>query len=191
MLSYKAKTYALLDERGRVTLKGSGFRSRGLEPLQRQIIEEVVTLLLTGRGADVKAAIHRWLGDLAARRVPVKLLARTETLQDTLDTYRERVSAGARNPSAVYELALASGRVVQSGDQLSYYVAGRGANVSVNDHARLLSAWDPKRPDENVEYYQARILEIWERFRPFADADGLRPYAGESAATDDAQLTLF
>ena len=191
MLSYKAKTYALLDERGRVTLKGSGFRSRGLEPLQRQIIEEVVTLLLTGRGPDVKAAIHRWLGDLAARRVPVKLLARTETLQDTLDTYRERVSAGARNPSAVYELALASGRVVQSGDQLSYYVAGRGANVSVNDHARLLSAWDPKRPDENVEYYQARILEIWERFRPFADADGLRPYAGESAATDDAQLTLF
>src|SRR5205823_452481 len=37
MFSYKMKTYALLDERGRVTLKGSAFRSRGLEPFQRRL----------------------------------------------------------------------------------------------------------------------------------------------------------
>src|ERR1051325_5547405 len=132
MLSYKAKPYALLDDRGRVTLKGSGFRSRGLEPFQRRVIEDLVGLLLNGRGAEVKATVHRWLEDLAARRVPVKTLARTETLQDTLDTYKERVAAGARTPSAAYELALASGRVVQPGDQISYYVAGRGVHVSVN-----------------------------------------------------------
>ena len=190
MFSYKAKNYALLDARGRVTLKGSGFRSRGLEPLQRQIIEEVARLLLGGRGAEVKSAIHRWLDDLRARRVPVKLLARTETLQDTLDTYRDRVAAGARHPSAVYELALASGQAAQPGDQLSYYVAGRGANVSVNDHARLLRAWDAGHPDENVEYYQAKVLEIWERFRPFAEREGLRPYSGEPESTDP-QLSLF
>jgi DNA polymerase elongation subunit (family B) len=191
MLSYKAKTYALLDGRGRVTLKGSGFRSRGLEPLQRQIIEEVVRLLLTGRGGEVKATIQRWLEELAARRVPVKLLARTETLQDTLETYRERLAAGARNPAAVYELALASGRAVQPGDQLSYYVAGRGGNVSVNEHARLLSAWDPRHPDENVEYYQAKVLEIWERFRPFTEREGLRVYTGDPEAAADPQLSLF
>jgi len=191
MLSYKAKTYALLDEKGRVTLKGSGFRSRGLEPLQRQVIEEVVRLLLIGRGPDVKPAIDRWLGELAARRVPVKTLARTETIQETLASYRERVAAGARNPSAAYELALASGRSVQTGDQVSYYVAGRGANVSVNDHAKFLVAWSPERPDENVEYYQAKVFEIWERFRPFAESDGLRPYRGEPDAIDDAQLSLF
>jgi DNA polymerase elongation subunit (family B) len=191
MLSYKAKNYALLDERGRVTLKGSGFRSRGLEPLQRQIIEEVVRLLVAGRGADVKAVIQRWLDELGARRVPLKLLARTETLQEALDTYRERLAAGARNPAAVYELALASGRVVQTGDQLSYYVAGRGAQVTVNDHAKLLTAWNPERPDENVEYYQAKVLEIWERFRPFAECEALRPYSGDPDPTSDPQLSLF
>jgi DNA polymerase, archaea type len=189
MLSYKAKTYALLDERGRVTVKGSGFRSRGLEPLQRQLIEEVVALLLTGRGADVKAVIQRWLEELAGRRVPVRLLARTETLQETLETYRDRLAAGARNASAAYELALASGRLVQPGDQISYYVAGRGAQVTVNEQARLLSAWTADRPDENVEYYQAKVLEIWERFRPFVDCEGLRPYAGDPV--DDRQLSLF
>src|SRR6266542_1865644 len=119
MLSYKAKTYALLDERGRLTLKGSGFRSRGLEPLQRQIIEEVVGLLVAGRGADVKVAIQRWVDELGARRVPVKLLARTETLQEPLEVYRERLAAGARNAAAAYELALAAGRLVQPGDQIS------------------------------------------------------------------------
>jgi DNA polymerase I len=191
MLSYKAKNYALLDERGRVTLKGSGFRSRGLEPLQRQIIEDVVGRLLTGRGADVKAVIQHWLEELAARRVPVKLLARTDSLQETLDTYRERLAAGARNPAAVYELALASGRTVQPGDQLSYYVAGRGAHVTVNERAKLLSTWDPEHPDENIEYYQAKVLEIWERFRPFAEGEGLRPYSGDPESSADPQLSLF
>jgi DNA polymerase, archaea type len=191
MLSYKAKTYALLDERGRVTLKGSGFRSRGLEPFQRQVIEEVIRLLLTGRGPEVKTTIHRWLEELAGRRVPVKLLARTETLGETVDTYRERVAAGARNASAAYELALASGRSVQPGDQISYYVAGRGAHVPVSDHAKLLNAWDPARPDENIEYYQGKVLEIWERFRAFADSEGLRPYSGDPESADDPQLRLF
>jgi len=191
MLSYKAKTYALLDERGRLTLKGSGFRSRGLEPLQRQIIEEVVGLLVAGRGADVKGAIQRWVDELGGRRVPVKLLARTETLQEPLEVYRERLAAGARSAAAAYELALAAGRLVQPGDQISYYVAGRGAHVPVNEHAKLLTAWDPTRPDENVEYYRAKILEVWERFRPFTEWEGLRPYTGDPGSGPDPQLTLF
>jgi DNA polymerase I len=188
MFSYKAKTYALLDEQGRVRLRGSAFRSRGLEPFQRRIIGEVVTLLLTGRGADVKAVIDRWMADIAARRVPPRDLARTETLQETAETYRARVAAGQRNASAAYELALASERPWQPGDQISYYVAGRGADAALAGRAKLLALWDPERPDQNVEYYQARVREIWERFRPFADDDTLRPPAD---TPESPQLTLF
>src|SRR2546430_11565292 len=54
MFSYKMKTYALLDERGRFSLKGSAFRSRGIEPFQRRIIEEVVRALLDGRPEEVR-----------------------------------------------------------------------------------------------------------------------------------------
>ncbi|MGH7388410.1 MAG: DNA polymerase domain-containing protein [Candidatus Rokuibacteriota bacterium] len=190
MLSYKLKTYALLDDRGRVSLKGSGFRSRGLEPFQRRLIEEVVHLLLLGRGPEVKAVVDRWLDDFATRRVPARLFARTETLGETLESYRERVRAGARNASAAYELAAASGRAWLPGDQVSYYVAGRGANIQVNESARLLGAWDPDHRDENVEFYQARVLEVWERFRPFVDDDGLRPPA-DSGPPDSPQLSLF
>ncbi len=190
MLSYKLKTYALLDEQGRVSLRGSAFRSRGLEPFQRQLIAEIVRLLITGGQADVKAAVDRWMADFAARRVPVRLFARTETLGETLETYRERLQAGQRNPSAAYELAARSGRLWQSGDQVSYYVAGRGANVAVKECARLASAWDTVRPDENTEFYQAKVQEIWERFRAFVEHVGLRPPRPEDPEPV-AQLTLF
>jgi DNA polymerase elongation subunit (family B) len=184
------KTYALLDERGRIQLKGSGFRSRGLEPFQRRIIEEVVRLLLEGKRGEVRAVIDRWLAAFASHRVDVRLFARTETLQDTLDVYRERVRAGARPPSAAYELMIASGRLVQPGDQVSYYVAGRSRSVVVNEQAKLASQWDAAQPDENVEHYQTKVLEIWERFRRFTEIEGLVPYLDDS--TDDAaQLSLF
>jgi DNA polymerase elongation subunit (family B) len=190
MLSYKMKTYALLDERGRVQLKGSGFRSRGLEPFQRRVIEEVVRLLLEGKREQVRAVIDGWLSAFASHRVPVRQFARTETLQETVDVYRQRVEAGLRPPSAAYELMLASGRACQPGDQVSYYVAGRSRNVVVNEQARLASEWDPARPDENVEHYQGKILEVWERFRRFTESEGLVPYRDESTE-DEAQLSLF
>ena len=189
MFSYKMKTYALLDRRGRLSLKGSAFRSRGLEPFQRRVIEELVRLLVTGAPADAKAVIDRWLADFAAHRVDVRTFARTETLQEPLDVYRERVTSGVRAPSAAYELAAASGRPVQPGDQISYYVTGRTPRVPVNEAAKLASLWDREQPDENVEFYQAKLLEIWQRFRRFTEIDGLIPYVEDDA--DSAQLTLF
>ena len=189
-VSYKMKNYALLDERGALQLKGSGFRSRGLEPFQRRVIEEVVRLLLEGKRAEVRSVIDRWLTAFAAHQVPIRQFARTETLQDTVDVYRQRVEASLRSPSAAYELMIATGRTCQPGDQVSYYVAGRSRNVMVNEQARLASEWDSTRPDENVEHYQGKVLEIWDRFRRFTESEGLVPYRDESAE-DEAQLSLF
>jgi DNA polymerase elongation subunit (family B) len=173
-----------------VQLKGSGFRSRGLEPFQRRVIEEIVRLLLEGKRAEVRAIVDRWLTAFAGHQIPIKQFARTETLQDTVDVYRERVQANLRSPSAAYELVIAAGRVCQPGDQVSYYVAGRSRNVVVNEQARLASEWDPGRPDENVEHYQGKVLEIWERFRRLTEIEGLVPYRDESAE-DETQMTLF
>jgi len=41
MFSYKMKNYALLDYTGRLTVTGSGLRSRGLELFQREWMEEM------------------------------------------------------------------------------------------------------------------------------------------------------
>jgi DNA polymerase elongation subunit (family B) len=189
MFSYKMKTYALLDERGRVHLKGSGFRSRGLEPFQRRLIEEVIRLLLEGKRSEVRRVIDRWLGAFAAHQVPVRQFARTETLGETLEAYRERVQAGQRPPSAAYELLMVAGRAAQPGDQVSFYVTGRSANVTVLEYSKLATEWRAEAPDENVAYYQTKVLEIWERFRKFTEYDGLQEFRDEPE--DSAQLSLF
>ncbi len=188
MFSYKMKNYVLLDGRGRLTIKGSGLRSRGLELFQRIWMEEMFRLLLTGRRAEIPALVQRYLDDFAAHRIPVKQFMKTETLQDSLATYKEKVSDGKRNPSAPYELALQSERPYQPGDQVSYYVTGQGLKVKVNETAKLATQWDPAAPDENVEYYQAKLRELWERFRPLIEPEGLVPIQEE--AEEPAQLTL-
>jgi DNA polymerase I len=78
---------------------------------------------------------------------------------------------------------------VQPGDQISYYVAGRTARVAVSDVAKLASLWDAARPDENVEYYQSKVLETWERFRRFTEQDGLVTYVDDEP--ESPQLSLF
>jgi DNA polymerase elongation subunit (family B) len=190
MFSYKPKTYGLADAAGRVLLKGSAFRSRALEPFQRQLIHELVDLFLRGRGREARAVVDRWLADFSAHRVPVRVFARTETLHEPLDVYREKVAAGVRAVSAAYEVALVSGRRCEPGDQVSYYVAGVSVRGAVAQQARLVADWTPERPDENVDYYRAKVLEVWERLAAFADLEGLRPYV-EEPPEPDGQLSLF
>jgi DNA polymerase elongation subunit (family B) len=187
MLSYKMKNYVLMDPAEKLIIKGSGLRSRGLEGFQRAWMEEMFRLLLTGRREEIPALVQRFLDDLAHHRIPVKQFMKTETLQDSLDAYREKVRAKKRNPSAAYELALKAERPYQPGDQVSYYVTGKGLKVKVNEAAKLASQWDPHAPDENVEHYQAKLRDLWEKFRPIVEQEGLVPVREEA---EEAQLTI-
>ena len=49
MFSYKAKNYALLDEDGRLILKGGALKSRGMEKFQREYLQRMIRLLLEGK----------------------------------------------------------------------------------------------------------------------------------------------
>jgi len=188
MLSYKIKNYVLLDEHEKLTIKGSGLRSRGLELFQRNWMEEMFRLLLTGRREEIPALVERYLQNFTDHRIPVREFMKTETLQDSLDTYRDKIRAKKRNPAAAYELALQAERPYQPGDQISYYVTGQGLKVKVNEAAKLASQWNPAAPDENIEYYQAKLRELWEKFRPLVEQDGLVPVQEEA---EEAQPTLL
>ncbi|TAK07422.1 DNA polymerase II [bacterium] len=169
MFSYKMKNYALLDHKGRLLIKGSGLRSRGLELFQRQWLEEMLLLLLKGEKEKIPALYQRYLEDLDQHRMDISLLMKTETLQDSLETYQMKINGKKRNPAASYEIALRSERPYQSGDQISYYVTGKGAKVKINENCKLAAHWDPKSPDENVEHYKAKLKELYEKFRPFIE----------------------
>jgi hypothetical protein len=113
---------------------------------------------------------------------------KTETLQDSLGTYQEKLKDGARNPSAAYELALRSMRPYQSGDQVSYYVAGGDFRLRVNETAKLATSWDPDAPDENTAYYLGKLRELYNKFRPLIERDGLSRVIEDEAPPEQGEL---
>ena len=163
--------HALLDDRDELTVIGSELSSRGLERYRREWLREALMLLLQKRHGEIPALYERYRDAITRHRLDLSLLQRTETLRESLDEYQMKVKGGKQHPRAAYEVALGSERRYLPGDQISYYVAGEGANVMVNRNCRPVSEWRPANPDENVDYYKARLRELYERLSPLLDGE--------------------
>ena len=167
MFSYKAKNYALLETSGGLVLKGGALKSRGMERFQRDYLERMIRLLLEGRPGEIAALRAEFESAIRERRWPIEMLAKTDTLQDSLSQYQKKIEASARNRSASYELAARSGRAYQPGDQVRYYITGTKKKVSSYENARLISEHNPEDRDENIEYYVAKLDELARKYAPF------------------------
>ena len=62
--------------------------------------------------------------------------------------------------------------------------------MKVSEAAKLATAWDPSAPDENTAHYIAKLRDLYEKFRPFIERDGLRAPAEDDAQNGPVQLTL-
>lgn len=164
MFSYKAKNYALLTREGDVVIKGGALKSRGLEKFQRVFLEEMIKLLMEGKGEAIGGLREKYEKEIRGGKMPIEMLMKTDTLQDSLDKYRAKIGAGGRNRAAAYELAAASGRAYKPGDQISYYVKATPKKVAAYEAARLASEFDPQNRDENVDYYVAKLDELVKKF---------------------------
>ncbi len=191
MFSYKMKNYVLLDEAGEMTIRGSGLKSRGLERFQRRFMEEMFGLLMRDRHGEVPALLAAYQSRLERHELGIEELMKTETLQESLEAYRQKIGGKRRNAAAAYELALKAGRPYSAGDRISYYVAGKGLKVKVNAAARIVTDYNAARPDENVEYYKAKLAELFEKFRPFVERPGLFDASALDASNEPAQGTIF
>ncbi len=170
MFSYKSKNYALLDRDGTVSITGAALKSRGLEPFQRRFMAETIELLLKNRSSEIPASYEKLREEIGNRSIPLSELAKSETLNDSPESYRRKLEAGTGRRSAAYELALRSPLDYQSGDQVTYYLTGDKKKVSVVDNARLLSEAPTDRRDENIAYYLLKLEELYKLFLPFFPA---------------------
>src|SRR4029077_6282831 len=118
MFSYKAKNYALLTREGDVILKGGALKSRGLEKFQRVFLEEIIKLLMLEKPEAIPALRADFETKIRERQWPIEMLMKTDTLQDSLEKYRQKIAGSASNRAAAYELALTSGRPYRPGDQI-------------------------------------------------------------------------
>ncbi len=169
MLSYKMKNYALMDYSGKITIKGSGLKSRGLERFQREFMKKMIELLLSKKSKEIDDLYKNYFEMIGKHKLDIIKLCKTETLSESLENYQNKIKDKKRNQSAIYELAIASGRKYQPGDQISYYVCGKGRKVKVFENSKLISEWNKDRPDENVEYYQGKLEDLYEKFRGFTE----------------------
>jgi DNA polymerase I len=171
MFSYKIKNYALLEYNGTLTIKGSGLRSRGLEKFQRAFLEEMISRLLADNKEEIPHLFEHYLERMALHQWDVKEFMKTEMLQESLEKYKEKIRNDARNRGAAYELALQSEKRYQPGDQISYYVTGESEKVKAYDNCKRAGEWDPKHPDENVQYYQKKLKDLYKKFSLFFEED--------------------
>jgi DNA polymerase elongation subunit (family B) len=164
MFSYKAKNYALLTREGEVVIKGGALKSRGLEKFQRVFLEEMIKLLMEEKPEAIPALQDEFAGKIRGQEWPIEMLMKTDTLQDSLEKYRQKIGSGGRNKAAAYELALTSGRNYKPGDQISYYVKATPKKVAAYEAAKLVADFDPEARDENVDYYIAKLDDLVKKF---------------------------
>jgi DNA polymerase elongation subunit (family B) len=170
MFSYKAKNYALLSADGKLSIKGAALKSRGLEKFQRIFIQRAVRALLEGMPEVIPAMHAEFTKALSERMWEPEMFAKTEALQDSLEAYQKKIIASSRNRSAAFELALRSGRKMQAGDRVSYYITGTKKTVKAYESAKLVTEWDPHNRDENTAYYLAKLDELAGKFEAFVPA---------------------
>src|SRR5437868_9261804 len=182
MFSYKAKNYALLTKDGDVVIKGGALKSRGLEKFQRVFLEEMIKLIMKGKPDAIANLRNQFEKKIRNREWKIDMLMKTDTLQDSLDKYRAKISGSARNRAAAYELALASGRNYKPGDQISYYIKATPKKVPAYEAAKLASDFDPENRDENVDYYVAKLDDLMKKF------GGLTVAAGSTAKQENLAL---
>ena len=175
MFSYKAKNYALLTRDGEVVIKGGALKSRGLEKFQRVFLEEMIKLLMEEKPGAIGALREDFEAKIRGHAWSIDWLMKTDTLQDSLEKYRQKIAGAARNRAAAYELALASGRNYRPGEQISYYITGSGKKVAAYEAAKLATNFDPANRDENVDYYVAKLDELMKKFAGFITAPASAP----------------
>ena len=172
MFCYKSKNYALLHADGRMSITGAALKSRGLEPFQRRYMETIIHSLLTHDQKTIRDTHDYFVKAIANHELPLRDLAKSENLSDSLETYKRKMAAGGSRRSAAYELAIASGRDYRQGDQVTFYITGEKKKVSVVENSKLLSDAKEGERDENVAYYLDKLEELRKKFAPFLEDGG-------------------
>ncbi len=162
MFCYKAKNYALYDG-GKITLRGSALRSRGIEPYLKQLSDRLIQYLL---GA-VNEAPEELLKDFRERipefKMPIDQLAKSEMLSQNPENYQRNIAAGGKPRRASLEVALKMSPQPKMGERVSYYILPREKGQTSDwQRARPLDSYDALQAPYDPKYYLKK-LDDWEK----------------------------
>ncbi len=77
---------------GEVIIKGGALKSRGLEKFQRVFLEEMIKLLMEEKPEAIADLRNEFEKKIRNREWPIDMLMKTDTLQDSLEKYRQKIA---------------------------------------------------------------------------------------------------
>jgi DNA polymerase I len=167
MFCYKAKNYALL-ESGRVILRGSALRSRGVEPFLRKLTGALIRYLLGVSEVSPAGLVDEYRGKLADHSLAVEEIAKGEVLGMNPEAYERFIAGGGKPRRASAEAALQMSPRPTMGERVTYYIMPKRKGLT-NDwqRARPLAAYDPVAAPYDSEHYAGKLDDWLERYGRF------------------------
>jgi len=175
MFCYKAKNYALYDGE-KIILRGSAFRSRGIEPFLQRLTDQLISFLLGAAPDSPVALLEDWRRRILDRTAPLAELAKSETLGQNPAAYERFVAEGGKPRRAAAEAALQLTPRPRMGERVSYYImAKQKGQTSDWQRARPIELYDAAAAPYDPTYYTDKLDDWLERYGPFL---GIKPAGG-------------
>ncbi len=179
MWCYKAKNYALYDG-GKVILRGSALRSRGIEPYLKKLSDRLIHFLVGASPESPVPLVEDYRRRLATSAVPVAELAKSETLNQNPEAYEQLIAAGGKPRRASAEVALQMSPRPRMGERVSYYITAKAKGQTSDwQRARALALYDPAAAPYDPSYYADKLDDWLERYGNFIGVKPLGDGQGE------------
>jgi DNA polymerase elongation subunit (family B) len=170
MFCYKAKNYALL-ESGRVVLRGSALRSRGVEPFLRRLTHSLIRFLLGVEDKSPIGLVEEYRSKLGDRTLAVAEVAKGEILGMNPDAYERFIAGGGKPRRASAEAALQMSPRPRMGERVTYYITpSQKGRTSDWQRARPLAQYDPQTAPYDSDHYIGKLDDWIERYGKFVGA---------------------
>jgi DNA polymerase I len=167
MFCYKAKNYALL-ESGKVTLRGSALRSRGVEPYLKKLTDSLIRYLLGVTNESPAGLIEAYRRQLGERSLVVAEIAKGEVLGMNPESYERFIAGGGKPRRASAEAALQMSPRPRMGERVTYYITPKQkGRTSDWQRARPLVLHDPVSAPYDPEHYAGKLDDWVERYGKF------------------------
>ncbi len=167
MFCYKAKNYALCDG-GKITIRGSALRSRGLEPFLKDLTDRLIAYLLDMTPESPLELAQELRREIQKGTIDIARLAKPEYLSQSPESYREKIERGGKPRRAALETALKMDPRPRAGERVFYYIGPKEKGRSADwQRARPLAAYDPKTAPCDPSYYLKKIDDWLKRYGTF------------------------
>jgi DNA polymerase I len=167
MFCYKAKNYALLDS-GKVTLRGSALRSRGVEPYLKKLTDSLIRYLLGVSDESPAGLVESYRRQLGDRSLVVAEIAKGEVLGMNPESYERFIAGGGKPRRASAEAALQMSPRPRMGERVTYYITPKQkGRTSDWQRARPLVLHDPVSAPYDPGHYAGKLDDWLERYGKF------------------------